>query len=108
MKAFLYLLLNLHVGIATNFSPTDKFNPNPELYCRPGHDLNYTDLVVAHKHYPCGTKIFLYNPRNKRYSYATVQDRGRLRVATFDLSPAVTKALRANGMETIIYVPLEN
>lgn len=106
LKAFLYLIVNFHIGIGTNFSPNDIYNPQPELACRPGHDLNYIDLVVAHKKLPCGSKIFLYNFRNKRYTLATVLDRGP-KHASIDLGPAVTKALRSNGEELVFYIKIQ-
>ena len=82
----LVLLLNLKVVIATNFSADDEFNPDPTLACN-GKILKNTDLYIAHKKLPCGTKILLYNPRNGRTVVAVRQDWGPIR-SDIDLGPA--------------------
>ncbi len=102
----LYLLfLASRVGLATNFQPHD--DPwNPVAYAACLHrDLRDSDLVVAHPTLPCGSKVFLYIARTGRSVVARVGDRGP-RHALVDLAPATTRALRANGMESVLLIPV--
>lgn len=101
----LLYLLKAKVGIATNFSAkNDPWNPSAHAACL-HRDLKDTDLVVAHPILPCNSKVFLYAPRTRRGIVARIGDRGPKR-ALVDLNVAVTKALRANGFETVVMVPL--
>lgn len=100
----LIFLLRAKVGIATNFSPTgDPWNPVAYAACL-HRDLRDTDLVVAHPTLPCRSRVLIFNPRTQRSVWARVGDRGP-RHAMVDLAPATTRALRANGMETVVMIP---
>ncbi len=91
-------------GIATTFSSqNDPWNPNPLLYCT-NKTLKDLDLVVAHPHLPCGSKVLIWSPRTNLSVVATVADRGP-RHAMLDMSEATTKKLRANGWEYVILIP---
>jgi hypothetical protein len=98
-------LMIFQVGLATNFKPHD--DPwNPVAYAACLHrELRDTDLVVAHPTLPCQSRVFLYNARTHRSVVARIGDRGP-RHAMVDLAPATTRALRANGSETVVMVPL--
>ena len=99
------LLTTSSVGIATTFtSENDPGNPDPRLYCT-GKVLRDRDKVVAHPTLECGSKVFLYAPRTGRSVVATVADRGP-RHALVDLSLGTARALRANGWEKVIMLPL--
>lgn len=99
------LLLAARLGLATNFQPHD--DPwNPVAYAACLHrDLRETDLVVAHPTLPCGSRVLLYSPRTRRSVVARIGDRGP-RHALVDLAPATTRALRANGMEMVLLIPM--
>ena len=103
MTLILKILFAIHLGIATNFAGhDDPYNPVP--YCPCLHrDLRDSDMVVAHKTLPCHTSILIYNPRTNRSVIARVADRGP-KIADFDLNIAVTRKLRANGAEPIIWM----
>lgn len=97
--------------MATRFAAhDDPFNPHPALACM-NRDLDdEKDLFVAHRTLPCGTPIAVCVPRTGRCVSARVMDRGpygRTRGGdyrvTLDLSPAVSRRLKHNGYETVIY-----
>lgn len=97
----LALLLSARAGVATNFAPSgDPWNPDPHAACL-RRDLRDSDLVVAHRTLPCGSRVLIYVPRTGRSVVARVGDRGP-RHAMVDLAPATTRALRANGMESVL------
>lgn len=99
------LFFSMQLGLATNFSyENDKFNPNPYAACL-RRDLRASDVVIAHRKLPCKSKVFIYSPRTGRWVVARVGDRGP-RAADLDLAPATTKALRANGWEHILFIPI--
>lgn len=99
------LLTHFHFGIATTFKPVDDpWNPDPHLACY-GRDLRNSDVVVAHPTLPCRSRVFLYNARTHRSVVARVGDRGP-RHAMVDLAPATARALRANGYEQVVMVPV--
>lgn len=107
LKLFMILVWISHgeVGIVTNFSATgDKWNPVPYAACL-HRDLQDSDLVIANNDLPCRSEVFLYAPRTHRGVVVRVGDRGPRR-AMADLAPAVTKALRANGMELVYMLPV--
>jgi hypothetical protein len=100
------LIATAHVGIATNFQPLDDpGNPVPYAACL-HRDLRDSDLVVAHPTLPCQSRVLLYNARTHKTVVARVGDRGP-RHAMVDLAPATTRALRANGWETVLMIPME-
>lgn len=97
-------LAGARIGLATNFQAEgDPSNPIPYAACL-HRDLRNEDLVIAHRTLPCRSQVWIYNVRTKRSVWARVGDRGP-RHADLDLNVAVTKALRANGWETVIMVP---
>lgn len=109
LKALLFvgkLALGAHYGLATTFSAVDPWNPDPRLYCT-NRVMKDTDLVVAHPTLPCGTPVWLFNPRTLRTAVAIVQDRGP-RHAMVDLSKAVARRLRSNGMEHVLMLPIKD
>ncbi len=106
----LSLAAQLRVLVATNFDVPDRdpWNPRGELACAPGRQLDRVTPVVAHRTLPCGSRVLLYAPRTGRSVIATVADRGpygRNRHG-IDLSAATARALRANGEEAVLVVPL--
>lgn len=99
------LFINLKMGIATVFLPEfDLYNPNPYLPCF-HRDMRWSDRVVAHKTLPCKSKVFLYNPRTNRSTWAVVGDWGP-RKSLVDLSPAIAKELKHNGKELVFLLPI--
>lgn len=105
-KTIIMYLLHAQVGIATNFSATgDPGNPIPYAACL-RRDLRDNDVIIAQKILPCKSKVFIYSLRTKRGIVATVGDRGP-RKALLDANVAVTKALRLNGREAVVMVPLD-
>lgn len=107
ITAFLRLFLGWHIGLATNFSHVDDpWNPNPFAACLK-RDLRATDLIVAHPTLPCLSRVWLHNPRTGRSVVAIIGDRGP-RHAMVDLAPATAHALRANGWETVLMIPLDS
>lgn len=95
------------IGLATNFAPYgDPWNPVAYAACL-RRDLRDTDLIVAHPKLPCLSRVWLYSPRTRRGTVAAVGDRGPRR-AMVDLAPATTRALRANGMELVVMLPLKD
>jgi hypothetical protein len=104
LHTFVGAVLRIKVGLATNFAPVgDPWNPVAYAACL-HRDLRNTDLVVAHPTLPCGSRVFLYNPRTRRSVWARIGDRGP-RHAMVDLAPATSKALKANGWETMVMMP---
>ncbi len=100
------LFLRMKMGVATTFSSVnDPGNPDNRCYCT-NKVLKDKDLVVAHPKLPCGSRVLIYAPRTRRSVVATVQDRGP-RHAALDMSEGTTRALRANGMENILFVSLD-
>lgn len=99
-----YWFLHFQVGYATNFSADDAYNPVAYAACL-HRDLRDTDAVIAHPTLPCNSRVFIYSMRTGRSVIAHVGDRGP-RHAALDLAPAITHALRANGMERVLFVPM--
>lgn len=110
MLEYLVLTLSLlasgHTGTGTIFgsSKWDRTNPNSHLACY-RRDISDRDMVVAHNTLPCGTRVWLFNPRTGRSTVAVVGDRGP-RYAMVDLSKAVASRLSHNGREPVLLVPL--
>lgn len=105
LSALIKALFGLYVGLATNFSHVnDKWNPIAYAACL-HRDLRSTDLVVAHPKLPCRSRVWIHNLRNGRSVVAIVGDRGPRR-ALVDLAPATARALRANGWELVVMMPL--
>lgn len=96
--------------VATTFdvAALDPGNPRDELACAPGKRLDRVTPVVAHRTLPCGTRLFLYAPRTGRSVVAVVLDRGPYgrNSGGIDLSHATARALRSNGEEQVLVVPL--
>lgn len=105
LRLFCTLVDGSSVGLATSFAPQgDPWNPVAYAACL-HRDLRDSDLVVAHPTLPCRSRVWIYNFRKRRGVVARVGDRGP-RKAMVDLAPATTRALRANGWETVLMVPL--
>jgi rare lipoprotein A (peptidoglycan hydrolase) len=104
------LLLSLvstgQLGMGTVFGSSrwDKANPHSGMACN-HREIDDRSLVVAHNTLPCRSRVWVYNPRTGRSAIALVMDRGP-RHAMVDLSKAVAKKLRHNGMESVLLVPL--
>ena len=101
----LLLLAALQAGTGTVFSRFDVANPDPRLACAPSRVIDDRSFVVAHPSLPCRSRVWLYNPRTGRATVGVVMDRGPVH-ALVDMSPATAHALRHNGMERVIIVPL--
>jgi hypothetical protein len=100
-----FLFSHARYGLATTFSPQgDPWNPVAYAACL-HRDLRNTDVVVAHPTLPCQSKVFLYNARTHRSVVARIGDRGP-RHAMIDLAPATARALKANGYEQMMMVPV--
>ena len=101
------LLASGHVGTGTIFgsSTWDKTNPHSKLACYRREIDDTKDLVIAHNTLPCGSRVWLYNPRTNMSVEAVVGDRGP-RHAYADLSRQVAQRLGHNGREPILLVPL--
>lgn len=109
------------VGLGTIFhSRGDAGNPNNHLACvYKTHDakgrplrhyqhkiLDDRDMVVAlPKRYPCLSWVWIYNFRTGLSTLARVGDRGP-RHAMIDMSRAVARAIRHNGKEKVLMIPL--
>jgi len=108
---------------ATQFGPEDAHNPDAHLACWKALGRNYNDLlnnedmVVAHRTLPCGTRVFVCNPRTFMCAEARVGDRGpfgRYRmgkskgmyISMLDLAPAVARSIKFNGYEPVMFWPL--
>jgi len=103
----LSLLAGARVGVATTFwAAGDPGNPNPFLACdrRP---LKDHELLVAHPTLPCRSRVLLYAPRTGRWVVARVGDRGP-RHTMVDLTVGTARAIRANGFEGVLMVPLDH
>lgn len=99
------ILSSVKAGVATSFQPRgDPQNPEPYAACL-HRDLRNTDLVVAHPTLPCLSRVWIFAPRTGRSVIARVGDRGP-RHAMVDLAPATARALRANGWEHVLMVPM--
>ena len=101
------LLATGHVGLSTVFGSSrwDRHNPHSRLACFHREIDDEKDHVVAHNTLPCGTRLWVFNPRTGRSAVARVADRGP-RHAAVDLSRQVAKKLGHNGMEYVLLVPL--
>jgi len=106
-KAILFLLY-IQVGIGTNFSSVDRFNPNPSLACKSGETLKDSSFVVAHRELPCNTRILVCNTRTSKCVESVVMDRGPYGVtksqytSVIDLSLKTAKAIGHNGFEPVV------
>ena len=111
MLEHLILMLSIlgsgHVGTATIFgsSSWDRTSPHSRLACYHREINDKTDFVIAHNTLPCGTKVWLFNPRTGLSTLAEVADRGP-RHAYADLAQPVARAIALNGREPILLVPL--
>lgn len=95
------------VGMATIFgsSKWDKWNPHSRLACTHREIDDRKDLVIAHNTLPCGTRLWIFNPRTGRSVIAHVADRGP-RYGDADLSIPTARAIGHNGRETVLLVPV--
>lgn len=112
MLDHLILMLSLlgagHVGLATIFGSSHwdrRTNPNSRLACLHREIDDKNDFVIAHNDLPCGTKVWIFNPRTGLSTVAEVADRGPKR-AYADLSKRVAAAIGHNGRENILLVQL--
>lgn len=111
MLEHLILIISLlggsQFGLGTVFghSSWDPNNPNPYLACYQHRVIDDRDLIVAHPTLPCGSRVWVYNPRTGHSVVALVADRGP-RHAAVDLSTAVAKRIGHNGKEPVLLVPL--
>ncbi len=104
--------------LATQFAAKgDPWNPDPELACQPGRDLDDSrDVIVAHRTLPCGTRVRICVVRSGACVEARVADRlgpcRPHRCSQLDLAPATARLLRLNrrrgwnGMEPVTIEPL--
>jgi rare lipoprotein A (peptidoglycan hydrolase) len=111
MLDHLILMLSLlgagHVGLGTIFGSSrwDRSNPHSRLACLHREINDQKDFVIAHNELPCGTKVWIFNPRTGLSTTAEVADRGP-RHAYADLSKPVAAAIQHNGRENILLVPV--
>lgn len=112
MLDHLILMLSLlgagQVGLATIFGSSrwdHRTNPNSHLACLHREINDKKDFVIAHNELPCGTKVWIFNPRTGLSTVAEVADRGPKR-AYADLSKRVAAAIGHNGRENILLVTL--
>lgn len=91
-------------GLGTVFgsSKWDTFNPHSELSCLHREIDDQKDVVVAlPPDVPCGSVVWIWNPRTKRSAVARKQDAGP-RSALVDMSKLLAKRLRHNGHERVV------
>ena len=103
----LSILATGHLGVGTIFGSSrwDHItNPNSRLACY-HREISDTELVIAHNTLPCGTRVWLFNPRTGAATTAVVGDRGP-RHAYVDLSREAARRLDHNGREDVLLVPL--
>ena len=111
MLEHLILMLSIlgsgHVGTGTIFGSSnwDRTNPHSRLACYHREINDKTDFVIAHNTLPCGTKVWIFNPRTGLSTMAEVADRGP-RHAYADLARPVASAIGHNGREPILLVAL--
>ena len=111
MLDHLILMISLlgsgHVGLGTVFGSSrwDRSNPHSRLACLHREIDDRRDLIIAHNTLPCGTRVWIFNPRTGRSVVASVADRGP-RHAYADLSREVARRLGHNGREDILVVRL--
>ncbi len=112
MLDHLILMLSLlgagQVGLATIFGSSrwdHRTNPNSHLACLHREINDKKDFVIAHNVLPCGTKVWVFNPRTGLSTVAEVADRGPKR-AYADLSKRVAAAIGHNVRENVLLVPL--
>jgi rare lipoprotein A (peptidoglycan hydrolase) len=103
----LSMLASGHLGLGTVFGSSrwDRGNPHSRLACLHREINDRKDLVIAHNTLPCGTRVWIYNPRTGLSTVARVQDRGP-RHAYADLSRAVAKRIAHNGHEPVFVMEL--
>jgi len=106
------------VGLVTRYGdPGDKYGSG-RMACKPHPYVDQYMMGCAHRTLPCGTVLFLENPRTGMRTYCTVMDRGpygamhegkwRIKIrpsdpgkwrGILDITPAVSRALGHNGFE---------
>lgn len=112
----LLLSLTFNIGMSTQFSAIDPYNPNPHLACVRNTSLVDTMPVVAHRTFQCGSKVVVCKLDLTKCTVAIVADRlgnhckvkkGRKCIkywSDIDLSKAVGKAINHNGFEPVLYI----
>ena len=88
----------------------DSKNPDPRNACHlraKGVPLYMDDraMAIAHKDLPCGAEVIVLNPRTLRWVRARRWDWGPVH-AMVDMSRAVAKAVKLNGLEPVWVLPL--
>ncbi len=109
------LLPRIETGRATTFGANDAGNPVADLACywktparRELRKLDDAkDRVVAHRTYPCGSRVWIYNPATGRQTIAVTGDRGPL-TADLDLSALVCADLGCTGNDRMIYALVDD
>ncbi len=98
--------------------PGDKWAGGDALALK--RPVNPTDMGIAHRTWPLGTTVMVYNPRTKLFAVGTVIDRGPYGAmhkgkwvlkrkrrdpgkwrGCVDLTPALAKAVQHNGYEKV-------
>ena len=112
MKRILFILLFITCGLAPLLAqPTQRGKAS--VYSQKFHGrktacgelLHPDSLTCAHRNYPFGTKLFVYNPANGRHVIVKVTDRGPfVRGRIIDLSWRAAKELGilAQGVATVV------
>ena len=110
MLEHLILMLSLlgsgHAGTGTIFGSSrwDRSNPHSRLACY-HREISDRDLVVAHNTLPCGSRVWIFNPRTGKSVVASVGDRGP-KHAYVDMSREVAARIAHNGRELVYLVAL--
>jgi rare lipoprotein A (peptidoglycan hydrolase) len=100
-----FLVAHARVGTATTFwSVNDPGNPVNTMGCT-GRVMVDSQIVAAHRTYPCRSKLWVYNLRTGLGVVVTVLDRGP-RHAEIDISRGAAGAIRSNGMELVVVAPV--
>ena len=112
MKRILFILLFITCGLTPLLAqPTQRGKASfysQKLHGRKtasGERLHPDSLTCAHRNYPFGTKLFVYNPVNGRHVIVKVTDRGPfVRGRIIDLSWRAAKELGilAQGVATVV------
>ncbi len=112
MKRILFILLFITCGLTPLLAQHTQRGKasfySQKLHGRKtasGERLHPDSLTCAHRNYPFGTKLFVYNPVNGRHVIVKVTDRGPfVRGRIIDLSWRAAKELGilAQGVATVV------
>ena len=118
--SILKYILTVNVGTASIFGyPGDKWAGGDAICLK--RPINNKDVGIAHRWWPCGTKVAIYNFRTNKWVQAKVVERGPYGATlrgkwvlkrrqsdpgtyrgVADLTPRAARLLNHNGFETVM------